>query len=333
MCESGPHRAYTEAAQRALRSFPVDPGPISFVHMSENITYRVAAGEGQPGYVLRLHRPGYHGIDALRSERVWLRALKAAGCPVPDPISTRTGEEFSCVDIAELGESRWAGLSRWVEGDLLADVIKRSPADVRASCFRQLGGLIASFHNQAAGWTVPADFQRHAFDEIGLMGERPFWGPFWDHPILSSEEKRLLLRTRDAIRSALERYGKSPRTFSVIHADLHPRNVVLTQKGEFCAIDFDDASFGWHQYDLAVALLSYDQEPGFATVRDALIEGYRAVRAISDADLALIPMFTLARRLAQIGWALGRPEINVGASLEQTKRIAIAISAEFQPPC
>ena len=60
--------------------------------------------------------------------------------------------------------------------------------------------------------------------------------------------------------------------------------------------------------DLAVALVAYQDHPDFAMFRDACIAGYRSVRTISDADLALLPMFLLIRDMAQMGWFHQRPE-------------------------
>ncbi len=116
------------------------------------------------------------------------------------------------------------------------------------------------------------------------------------------------------------RYGKPSRTFSLIHADLHPRNVLI-DGAHAAVIDFDDAGFGWHQYDLAVALVTYQDRPDFRLFRDACITGYRSLRAISDADLAMLPMFLLIRDLAQVGWFHQRPELPRTAALS---RIAAA---------
>jgi Ser/Thr protein kinase RdoA (MazF antagonist) len=171
-----------------------------------------------------------------------------------------------------------------------------------------MGAIMAAVHDQATGWTPPSGFQRHALDADGLMGSEPFWGPFWDHPILSPAERDLMLTWRDRLHGALTRYGKPARTFSLIHADLHPRNVVIDGV-RAALIDFDDAGFGWHQYDLAVALVAYQDHAAFAVFRDACIEGYRSVRAISAADLALLPMFLLIRDMAQMGWYDQRPEL------------------------
>ena len=71
-------------------------------------------------------------------------------------------------------------------------------------------------------------------------------------------------------------------------------------------IDFDDAGFGWHAYDFAVALHGHEAGVLPRVVRRALIEGYRQVRPVSDETVALIPLFLLIRTLASIGWTAAR---------------------------
>ncbi len=324
---------YGPAAREVLAAFPIEPADLVFVNLSENLTFRVSdARDGAP-YVLRLHRPGYHEDAALHSEPVWTAALAAAGIFVPQPVAARGGGYHVPVTVAQAGERRWAGLARWIEGEVLADLVDREtdPA-VIAGHFERLGALMAALHNQAAAWTPPAGFHRHSLDAEGLMGEAPFWGPFWDHPVFDAEERALMLQTRDAIRAALIRLGRDPSTFSVIHADLHPGNV-LVGEGDVAVIDFDDTAFGWHAYDLAVALVFYQDHAHYADFRDALVRGYRTVRPLDDAVVGLLPMFLLIRRMVQIGWLHQRPELGTPADLPARKDIILALARAFQAPC
>jgi Ser/Thr protein kinase RdoA (MazF antagonist) len=331
MTEAG--QAYAPAARQALAAFGVTPADVTFVNMSENVTFRVTDSRDGAQLVLRLHRPWYHDIEELNSEHLWTRALVEAGVAAPEPLLTMGGESFAQVEIPVTGERRWAGLARWVDGELLHHVVERE-ADPTATLryFGQLGALMAAMHDQATGWSPPAGFRRHALDADGLLGPAPFWGPFWDHPIFSADERDLLLHQRDALHAALMRYGKPARTFSLIHADLHPRNVVI-DGSHAAVIDFDDAGFGWHQYDLAVALVSYQDEEAFPAIRDACIAGYRSVRTISEQDLALLPMFLLIRDMAQIGWCGQRPELPRNDSLAILRERVCRIAARFEPVC
>ena len=322
---------YAPAAREALREYSFDVQALDLVSISENVTFRVTDGVDGAAYVLRLHRPGYHTLDELNSERVWLRALDDAGIAVPVPVAARDGSDYVPVNVVATDEQRLAGVSRWTEGELLEAVLERT-TDVATleRCFTQLGALMATLHNQASNWAVPAHFRRHAFDVNGLMGDAPFWGRFWEHPLLAPEQRTLLLNAREQIRGALQRYGCDQQTYSLIHADLHSGNL-LVNGDRLIVIDFDDAGFGWHQYDIAVALRHLRKHAYFAAIQRALIVGYRSKRALSDDALALVPMFLLIRGMALLGWMHLRPELRrpAGELIDEV----CAHCAVFQAPC
>ena len=333
MDKAAAEKAYTPAALESLEAFPIEPVALQLVSLAENVTFRVVDEDDGAAYVLRLHRPGYHTLDELNSERVWIRALAGAGIAVPRALTARDGRDYVAVSIPATGEQRYAGMSHWTEGELLADVL-RQPENVGGleGYFVQLGAIAASMHNQASTWRVPATFKRHAFDADGLMGEAPFWGPFWEHPALSGAERALLLDTRDRIRAALNRYGRDPTTFSMIHADLHTGNLLLDGQ-RLTVIDFDDAGFGWHQYDAAVALFASWTSPEFPGLERAFIRGYRGTRAIADEALALVRMFLLIRGMAIIGWIHQRPELDRARYMKSLKDLVCERCAAFEPPC
>jgi Ser/Thr protein kinase RdoA (MazF antagonist) len=169
---------------------------------------------------------------------------------------------------------------------------------------------MAAMHDQASAWQPPSDFQRHSLDADGFMGETPFWGRFWDIPGLTAEQRDTLTEARVWIRARLSEYGKDRGTYSMIHADLRSANV-LVQDDRVFVIDFDDAGFGWHQYDLAATLFDYATSPNYEAIRDALLAGYQSRRSIPDEDLALLPMFLVVRMLAALGWLNDRPEVDL----------------------
>lgn len=323
---------YEDAARQALKAFPVGDADMRFVHVSENVTFRVDEKATGRSFVLRLHRPDYHTRAALDSERLWTRALDAAGLAVPRPVAARDGEDYVMVPVAATGEERWAGLAEWVPGEVLHHLLRDEDTAARAAHYGALGRVLAAAHKQASAWEIPEGFVRHHLDEDGLMGERPFWGPFWEHAILSPGERALLLDTRDRIHAALVRYGKPARTYSVIHADLQPMNVVVSD-ARLAMIDFDDCAFGWHHYDLAVALFAVEADADAACLRDALVAGYRTVRDLSEDDLALLAMFVLIRGMAVIGWLHERPELGISPRLAGIRDRVCAAAEAFVAPC
>jgi Ser/Thr protein kinase RdoA (MazF antagonist) len=324
---------FTAAARDALRAFAIEPSRLTLINRSENVTFKVIDSKGRAVYVLRLHRPGYHPLQSLQSEHIWTRALATAGIPVPASVAAPDGRDYVEVNIPGTTESRYAGLARWIQGESLAELLRQHPeAGIIDALYEQIGSILASIHKQSSSWQAPENFARHALDAEGLMGETPFWGRFWEHPLLSAAERNLLLATRHRIYSALTRYGKNPQTYSMIHADPFPDNV-LVNNGRVALIDFDDAAYGWHQYDLAVALVELRAPPDDGVAQQACIRGYRAVREISDAALDMVPLFLLARGMAEIGWLHQRPDIAPSNSFKMMKDLVCARSAVFESPC
>jgi Ser/Thr protein kinase RdoA (MazF antagonist) len=178
----------------------------------------------------------------------------------------------------------------------------------RAAQFTALGELLARLHEQASGWSPPAAFIRHKLNAEGPMGDLPFWGPFWQARALTTQQQQQFATLRRELFAILAALPSDSSRYSLIHADLHPGNVVVNGE-RLHVIDFDDAAFGWHIYDFAVALKDYQDEPAFDVYQEALVQGYRRRRSIDDSTLALIPLFLLIRTLNSIGWADARPEL------------------------
>ena len=300
---------HLRAAREALAAWHLEVVDIHRVSVSENIAFRVEDRQGTR-YVLRLHRPWYHDLAELNSEQTWTAALRDAGVDVPVPVMTRAGTGYASVEVG--GERRYAGVLEWVDGTALAAIIHDSgdPAFVRER-FALLGATMASIHNQASTWTVPDGFRRHVLDADGLMGERPFWGRFWESPQLDKPQRQRLESLRQPIHDILNALGDDAGTYSLIHADLHPHNVIA-HDCRLHVIDFDDAGFGWHAYEFAVALYNYQFDERFEEFRDAMVEGYRRYRGIDDETIGLVPLFLLVRSLASIGWTAARPELGHG---------------------
>lgn len=323
-------RTFTPAARDVLEAFPIDAGDLALVSLAENVTFKVVDRRDGGAYVLRLHRPGYHTLEELVSERSWIRALADAGIEVPSALPARDGRDYVPVTIPATGEQRFAGMLRWTNGRLLSDVLAETSEDsVVENYFAQLGALTASMHDQASAWQVPPGFRRHALDADGLMGDAPHWGPFWEHRSLSPGERSLLLDVRGRMHEKLTRLSRDPSAYSLIHADMHPGNILIDGE-RLTVIDFDDAGFGWHQYDIAVVLTYWQTKPNAAEIERAFLHGYRTVRRLPEDAPTTIPMFRLIRWMASIGWFHQRPELKRPAVFEERKAWVLEQCAGLQ---
>ena len=304
-------------AERALPFWGLRPDQIELVSRSENTVFRLDRSDGQQ-FALRIHRPGYHTLPELESELLWTRALVDAGIGAPVGVRTLDGPGYATIPTPDGESSRAVGLVEWVPGEIVGAIIQSETDHGNIpEHFRQLGRIAAAMHNQAISWHPPAQFTRHAFDVPGYVGETPFWGRFWDVPILTAGQRDVLSRVRAEIESILTEYGKDRGTYSMIHADLHVNNFLIGEDGGLYVIDFDDAGFGWHQYDFATALFGLEELPYFASLSEAMVSGYREVRPLSDDAVSLIPLFLLIRRLVLIGWQWDRPELGRREGLDE----------------
>jgi Ser/Thr protein kinase RdoA (MazF antagonist) len=303
--------ALERLAMLAFASWGRQTREVHLIKMRENAVFRVADSQGGI-FAMRIHREGYHDDEALGAELKWMAALRSAGVEVPTVVPAENGRLFVKVRSAEVPVPRQVDLFEWIEGGGLGTSeggLRGDLPDV-GSTYRVVGGIAASLHDHAAAWPLPAGFRRHHWDREGLVGEKPFWGRFWDLAALEREERALLVRARDRVRVEMTAFAAavdSSRHYGLIHADMVPENLLVSDRSEVRLIDFDDAGFGWHLFDLATALYFIQDSPDYELAKASLIEGYRARRPLSDAHLAKLPVFMAARGFTYLGWAHTRP--------------------------
>ena len=100
----------------------------------------------------------------------------------------------------------------------------------------------------------------------------------------------------------------------MIHADFAAENIMVNG-ADVRLIDFDDAGFGWHLFELVTALFFLQGESYYDLAKDALIEGYRKNRQLSDEQLKLLPLFFMARGTTYVGWVHTRSETDTAKEL------------------
>ncbi len=298
----------TELARHALKSWGAhDCEPLLLKHR-ENAVFRATLPGGRP-CALRVHRLNYHTDAALRSELQWMSHLRESGIETPVPYATQTGDLFALVATEDLPEPRQVDCLSWMDGRPLGESrvpLGLEPAEAKR-VFRLLGKTIARMHNVTAGWARPVGFERHAWDFEGFFGARPLWGVFENSPLLPQVLCEKMPVARERAVEALKSYGTSERRLGLIHADPVRENVLVSGDA-IQIIDFDDCGFGWHMYDIAVALYQNREETLYEAIEDALLEGYGSERSLSDADVEALPLFTSLRAFALLGWMLTRAD-------------------------
>lgn len=312
MMEVSTDTAAIELAKRyalaALPAWGLENAELDLIKHRENTVYKVQAVDGKC-YALRVHRPGYHSAAEIESEIQWMQALAGNGIATAQPIATPRGEWVESIDIAGEAQPRKCSVFAWHEGVLFDNLgkVENGMLNELLVRYRQLGALAARVHKQGEHWQEPPGFKRHSWDADGLLGEQPLWGRFWEHPLISPEQRRLILKARIVLGELLKQLGQASDSYGLIHADFLPENI-LVHDGELCLIDFDDCGHGWYMFEMATSVFPKITEPYFDELVDAYVEGYRSERSFSDEHLEIFPAFVLLRGLTYLGWLMNRAE-------------------------
>src|SRR5882757_4672924 len=293
--------------------WPLEPISIQPIKVRENAVFAVHLRDGAK-VVLRVHRCGYHSDAALHSECTWMRALADHGIDVPRHVLSNTGMPFESTHIEGFEGERQVDVFHWIQGEQLGSVeggVTASAGSI-GDIYRQVGRLAARIHS--CNWAPPPNFKRHAWDAAGLAGDNPLWGRFWELEALSGPQRALFVRLKSTLWQDLNEYGTTADRYSLIHADLVPENI-LVHGTHLQVIDFDDAGFGWHLFELATSLYFIRRDSIYDEARDAVIEGYRQHRPLTESHLALLPMFLAARGSTYLGWVHTRAGEPVAAEM------------------
>lgn len=302
-----------KAAETALFSWIGRFQHMTLVKYRENAVYTVCNDAGQR-FALRVHRPGYHSDAELRSELQWMSALAENGIPVPGIIPARDGSLFVKVELPGAPVMQ-VDMLEWLSGRPVGSIEDIASCATEDLCgyYVKAGALAARLHNFSETWQMPDGFARHAWDTQGLIGQDPFWGRFRELPALIGHRDLIDTACRKA-EAELAVIGRSVKVYGLVHADFVPENL-LHADGALMLIDFDDAGFGWHMFELATALYFYLDTPDYDAVSSALVAGYRSARPLTDAHWAQLPLFLLLRSITYLSWVHTRRETQTAQEL------------------
>tara|TARA_B100000749_G_scaffold20462_1_gene15047 strand:+ start:10003 stop:11112 length:1110 start_codon:yes stop_codon:yes gene_type:complete len=291
-----------QVARQALGEWGLSEGAgLKLLSLSENATYRVDSRSSDRAVVMRVHRPGYHTRNAVRTELDWMAALqREAGILTPQAIPTSSGEYVVEVEGDDhLMETRFVDLFGFIEGT--------EPDENRLEeAFRDLGRLTARLHKHAKSWQRPAYFERLVWDFDGCLGNRPNWGDWREAPGLDEQSLELLEETSETIRTRLEEFGKGSDRYGLIHSDLRLANL-LENGTDIRVIDFDDCGSGWFLYDLASAISFIETRPDVPELVASWLSGYSEITDLSQAERSEIPTFMMLRRMTLLAWIGSHP--------------------------
>jgi Ser/Thr protein kinase RdoA (MazF antagonist) len=299
-----------ELAQDSLELYEVgDASPPTLVNLSENATYRVDDPASGQRWALRVHRDGYHSRNAVASELAWATALRGDGVvATPVPVPGRNGALIQEAAHPTMARPRHLVLFDWETG------VEPSERDHLSDKFEILGEVTARMHLHSQSWRRPGNFERHVWDFDTSLGDRPHWGRWRDGMGLDTAKEALFARAVDLLRLRLERFGKAPERFGLIHCDMRLANLLI-DGGEVKVIDFDDCGFSWHLYDAATAVSFFEHERHVPELMSAWAKGYRKVHVLAAEDEAELATFIMLRRMLLVAWIGSHSETELAQSM------------------
>lgn len=290
---------------------------LKFINHGENTTF---CAVGDHKYLVRIHRPGYQSPANIRSELMWLKALRDAGISAPEPICTLDGEAIASVDV-EGDQTRVAAMFKWVEGAMLGE-------RVSAQRLRAMGRTIAMLHSHASAFVPPQGFERKRLNRSGLFGQMMGGGR---HQVFG-DDRTLFEDVEGKLTELIKKLGEGPDVFGLIHADLHYGNMVFppgnSKSPVAIPIDFDDSAYGYFAYDLAVMLAPLARKFPQINTRKLIFEGYREILELPNSIEDTIGDFIVARMLTITYWVLSRTDnpVFVARVPEQLERARAVFS-------
>jgi Ser/Thr protein kinase RdoA (MazF antagonist) len=289
------HEAYARAALPAYGREP--DTPLRLLSLSENATY--LADDGDP-MVLRVHRPGYHSLEAIRSELNWMAALRdQAGVATPHLIPARDGSEVVAATVA--GNTLHVDAVTFITGC----TAEEQPDAVG---FDELGRITAAMHDHVQGWAAPEYFTRFRWDVDATLGREARWGNWRHAPGLTLPDQAIVESAAAEVGHRLTEFACGADRFGLIHADLRMANLMVdpgntsTVPSTITVIDFDDCGWSWYLFDLAAVVSFIEDTPEAERMIADWLRGYLEVRDIPAEQLEMVPTLVMLRRLMLTAW-------------------------------
>lgn len=241
---------------------------------------------GSSSYILRIGHASRRSENLVHGEVDWINYLARGGVSVARAVESARGNLVEPLDDGHGGQFLATAFAK-AQG--------RPPWEVGWSpeLYQTYGRLIGRMHRLTKEY-LPAD---------------PAWKrPEWDDAEIQDIEVNLPKgqpRVTDRywdVRNHLGALPKGRDDYGLIHFDAHGSNMLVDSEGRITLFDFDDCSYGWFAYDIAIVLFyMITNQPDPAAVCDEFLppflEGYRTENRLDPVWLPEMPWFLKLREI------------------------------------
>lgn len=298
-------------AEAVLAQYDMAGARLQQIATGFNRVYRVTTEAGK-SFVLRASLPHSisHNRGYVASELTLLAALhRDTALPVPEPVANREGGWVTTLTDPLLGDRHHA-MFRWMEGKVVGK-------GVGPTVLRQAGGFLALLHEYTQKLLPPPDFERPSWDWAHVGGLQSWVGKGGSESYLDDEGRAVYTLACERVQAAMQQLDEQQDSFGLLHADLHPWNMLRWQ-GQLRVLDFEVSGWGHWLLDLAIALNYKLGKPDLAASQAALLDGYAAVRSLPTRCEELLGTFIAARLLCEVNWVADSTEPPTADRVQET---------------
>ncbi|MBN1426651.1 phosphotransferase [Candidatus Fermentibacteria bacterium] len=241
---------------------------------------------GPASYILRIGHASRRNENLIHGEVDWINYLARGGVSVARAVESAHGNLVEPLDDGHGGQFLAAAFVK-AQG--------KPPWEMGWSpeLYQTYGRLIGRMHRLTKDYLPP----------------NPAWKrPEWDNPEIQDivanlppGQERVVARYTEVL-SHLGTLSKGRDDYGLIHFDAHGSNLLVDQEGRITLFDFDDCSYGWFMYDIAIVLfymITNHPEPASVCGRfmPRFLEGYRTENRLDPRWLGEVPWFLKLREI------------------------------------
>jgi len=305
-------------AERAVTRYGLCDTTIDLLTHRENTTFRVTIPQesrhnndnlggknGSTKFVLRLYGPVAPNPAMIRSELLWLAAIRRdTDLVVPEPVSAQDGSLLTQVSDEGIPEPRLCVLFHWVEGRFMN-------AGLTPASIEQVGTFLGRLHQHGEHFVPPADFVRPHLEWTRVFGQGTVADPAFvaekGNGLISQNEIALFKAIAEKVGAEMQTIPQNAANHGLIHGDFQQTNY-LFHKGEVRMIDFAECGWGYYLFDIAKALSRFEIEGGHRranpAMRDAFFKGYERIRPLRTLYEQHLQVFLAIRFMTTMNYLL-----------------------------
>jgi Ser/Thr protein kinase RdoA (MazF antagonist) len=250
------------------------------------MTYKITDRDNGGTFLLRIHKPvteGFigiqHSLEGLKSETVLLQELiRNRVLGVQMPVANRFGEYLTVCRLEDMDATFYATLLEWIDGDIFTHEEENLEEIIYA-----IGVNLARFHHFTRASAVLKDLHRPVYgsEKIDSTLEKLKHGVEVD--IYSMEHYRIMSEVLTQVKGLMRELDLQEGTWGLIHADIQRGNIVITESGEPCFIDFCLSGYGYYLFDIGSASTKFESKK-----RDIFLKGYTSKAPLSKDSLRFV---------------------------------------------